>query len=198
MQKFSVPPKLKKGQVFEGKIFIQADQPRTATRAICIATTSIWASRRWNCPPGKNLFTFPHTLPDPGFYKYDVRVEAPGDTVPQNNRASAFASVRGEPRNLVVSSDPEADQPLVAALQSAQLKVKLVGVNGFPRHAGGDAELRRDFPLQRGGGRPGHGICRNCWKARCGISAWDWFAWAATRPTRRAVIAARRWRKRCR
>ena len=55
---------------------------------------------------GKNLFTFPDTLPDAGFYKYDVRVEAPGDTVPQNNRASAFAVVKGEPEILVVSVGP--------------------------------------------------------------------------------------------
>ncbi len=71
-------------------------------------------------------------MTDPRFYKYDVRVDAPGDTVPQNNRASAFTSVKGEPQILVVSSDPEADKPLVEALRSARLQVKSVGVNGFP------------------------------------------------------------------
>ena len=42
----------------------------------------------------------------------------PGDPLPQNNRATSFATVRGEPRILIVSADPEQDQPLAAALQS--------------------------------------------------------------------------------
>jgi uncharacterized membrane protein len=131
VQRFTLPPKLKQGQVFEGKITIQADAPGKAVMYI-ERDDKLLAQQEVDLSPGKNLFTFPDTLPDAGFYKYDVRVEAPGDTVPQNNRASAFANVKGEPEILVVSSAPEADQPLVAALQSAHLKTKLVGVNGLP------------------------------------------------------------------
>ena len=132
VQKFSLPPKLKQGQVFEGKITIQADQPGKAVMYVN-RDDKLIGQQEVELSAGKNLFTFPDTLPDPGFYKYDVRVEAPGDTVPQNNRASAFAVVRGEPEILVVSSDPEADRPLAAALQSGKLKTKLVGLSGFPQ-----------------------------------------------------------------
>jgi uncharacterized membrane protein len=131
VQKFTLPSKLKQGQVFEGKITIQADQAGKAVMYI-ERDDKLLAQQEVDLSPGKNLFTFPDTLPEPGFYKYDVRVEAPGDTVPQNNRASAFADVKGEPEILVVSSDPDADQPLAAALQSARLKTKLVGVKDFP------------------------------------------------------------------
>ena len=85
--------------------------------AALFATTSSWASRRSNCRAGKNLFTFPQTLSEPGFYSYDVQVDAPGDPLPQNNRATSFTTVRGEPRILVVSADPEQDRQLAAALQ---------------------------------------------------------------------------------
>ncbi len=131
VQKFTIPPKLKQGQVFEAKITVQADQAGKAVLYI-ERGDRLLAQQEVELSPGKNLFTFPDTLPEPGFYKYDVRVEAPGDTVPQNNRASAFADVKGEPEILMVSSDPEADQPLAAALQSARLKTKLVGVKDFP------------------------------------------------------------------
>jgi uncharacterized membrane protein len=131
VQKFTLPPKLKQGQVFEGKITIQADAAGKAMMYI-ERDDKLLAQQEVELSPGKNLFTFPDTLPETGFYKYDVRVEAPGDTVPQNNRASAFANVKGEPEILVVSSDPDADQPLVAALQSAKLKTKLAGVRDFP------------------------------------------------------------------
>ena len=56
----------------------------------------------------------------PGPYKYDVRVDAPGDPLPQNNRAMGFAIVRGEPRILIVSADPEQDRQLATALQSSR------------------------------------------------------------------------------
>ena len=38
---------------------------------------------------GKNLFTFPQKLTEPGFYSYDVQVDVPGDVVPQNGQTSA-------------------------------------------------------------------------------------------------------------
>ena len=64
---------------------------------------------------GKNLFTFPQTLTEPGFYGYDVFLEAPGYPIPQNNRASGFASVQGDPRVLIISSEPDQDSDLLAA-----------------------------------------------------------------------------------
>lgn len=131
VQKVTVPPKLKKGQVFEVKIFIQSDRATPATLRL-YRNEQYLGEQKVELSAGKNLFTFPQTLADPDYYHYDVRVEAPGDTVPQNNRASAFTSVKGEPRILIVSADPQADKPLVAALQSARLEVKLVGVHGFP------------------------------------------------------------------
>src|SRR5262249_31201629 len=63
---------------------------------------------------------------------YSVQVEAGGDTVPQNNQATSFVTVRGDPRVLVLSSEPQADTTLVAALQSAKLDVKAAGANEFP------------------------------------------------------------------
>ncbi len=131
IQKLTLPPKLKKGQSFEVKIFLQSDSDTPATLRL-YRDDEYLGEQKVQLSKGKNLFTFPQTLTDPRFYKYDARVEAPGDTVPQNNRASAFTSVKGEPQILVVSSDPEGDKPLVEALRSAHLQVKGVGVNGFP------------------------------------------------------------------
>ena len=45
--------------------------------------------------------------------------------MPQNNKATAFASVRGDPRVLIVSSNPKEDAPLAAALQTGTLDVQL-------------------------------------------------------------------------
>src|SRR6266404_2438233 len=131
VQKVQVPPKLKKGQAFEIKIFVQADQAQTATVRL-YRNEQFLGEQKVELSAGKNLFTFPQTLSEPGFYSYDVRVDAPGDPLPQNNRATGFATVRGEPRVLLVSSDLEQDRQLASALQTARIEIRHVGVKDFP------------------------------------------------------------------
>jgi uncharacterized membrane protein len=131
VQKVQVPPRLKKGQAFEVKIFVQADQAQEATVRL-YRNEQFLGEQKVSLSAGKNLFTFPQTLSEPGFYSYDVRVDAPGDPLPQNNRATGFATVRGEPRILVVSSDLDQDKQLAGALKSSQLELRHVGIKDFP------------------------------------------------------------------
>lgn len=131
VQKLQVPARLKKGQAFEVKIFIQSQTAETATLHLWRNDQHL-GEQKVELSAGKNLFSFPQTLSEPGFYSYDVRVDAPGDPLPQNNRATGFTIVRGEPRILVVSNDPNEDRQLAASLGSAKLEVSLVGLKGFP------------------------------------------------------------------
>src|SRR5581483_8771283 len=75
VQKLTVPPKLKKGQVFEVKIFIQSDQATPATLRL-YRNEQYLGEQKVELSAGKNLFTFPQTLAEPDYYHYDVRVEA--------------------------------------------------------------------------------------------------------------------------
>src|SRR3974390_985876 len=131
VQKVQVPPRLKKGQAFEVKIFVQAEAAQSATVRL-YRNDQYLGEQKVELSAGKNLFSFPQVLPEQGFYSYDVRVDAPGDPLPQNNRATGFATVRGEPRILIVSSDPEQDKQLAAALRTSRIEINLVGLAGFP------------------------------------------------------------------
>jgi uncharacterized membrane protein len=131
VQKLGLPNNLKKGQTFEAKIFANADQPRPGTVRL-FRNEQLLGEQKIELNGGKNLFTFPQSLPEPGFYTYDIQMDVPGDLVPQNNRATSFTFVRGDPRLLVVSSDPPGDANLVSALRSARLEVKAGGLNEFP------------------------------------------------------------------
>ena len=131
VQKLQVPPKLKKGQAFEVKIHIQADQATPATVRL-FRNDRFLGEKRVQLAAGKNLFAFPQALPDPGYYGYDVQVDVKGDPLPQNNHGSGFAIVSGDPQILIVSADPEKDKPLAAALQSSHITNRLVGVEAFP------------------------------------------------------------------
>jgi uncharacterized membrane protein len=131
VQKLQIPPRLKKSQSFEVKIFVQTEQAQAATVRL-YRNDQYLGEQKVDLAAGKNLFTFPQTLSEPGFYSYDVRVDAPGDPLPQNNRATGFSTVVGEPRILIVSADPEQDKQLAAALKSSRLEIKLVGISQFP------------------------------------------------------------------
>lgn len=124
VKKLSAPSSVKKGQTFDVRIFAQADHAQTATVRLYRNETYL-GEQKVEMNAGKNLFTFPQTLTQSGFYQYDARLEAPGDTVPQNNRATTFTTVLGIPRILIVSSDPKKDEMLAAALRSKDLDVQL-------------------------------------------------------------------------
>ena len=131
VQKLGLPSNVKKGQTFEVKIYAQADKAQRATVRL-FRNDQLLGEQKVDLAAGKNLFTFPQTLADSGFYSYDVAVEATDDRIAQNNRATSFTSVRGDPAILVVSSDPAADANLAAALRSANLQVKVAEISGFP------------------------------------------------------------------
>jgi uncharacterized membrane protein len=131
IQKLSLPNNLKKGQTFEVKIFAQADKPTTATVRL-FRNDQFLDAQKVELAAGKNLFSFPQTLETPGFYSYDIQLEADGDQLPQNNRAVNFTYVRGDPAVLVVSNDPEADAPLAEALRQSKLSVKIISEKQFP------------------------------------------------------------------
>src|SRR5205809_4413003 len=131
VQKLSLPGNIKKGQTFEVKIFAQADQPQRATVRLFL-NDQLLGEQPVQLESGKNLFTFPQTLTEPNFYSYEVQVEAPGDSVPQNNRAINFTTVRGDPRVLLVSAEPDKDAALAETLRSANLHVIVADVTKFP------------------------------------------------------------------
>jgi uncharacterized membrane protein len=131
VQQLSLPNDLKKGQPFEVKILAQADVDQAATVRL-FRNEQFLGEQQVQLSAGKNLFTFPQVLTEPGFYSYDVQLDTRTDPLPQNNRASNFTHVRGDPRVLVVSEDPSQDASLVEALRASRLEVVAVDRSGFP------------------------------------------------------------------
>ena len=131
VQKLGVPNRVKEGQTFEAKIFVQADVPQAATVRLYRNEVAL-GEQRVQLSEGKNLFTFPQTLTDPGFYSYTVQVDTIGDALPQNNKATSFVNVRGDPQVLIVSADKAQDAQLAAALAGSRLRVRHVAMDQLP------------------------------------------------------------------
>ena len=131
VQRIELPSRVKQGQSLDTKIFIESE---IATKALVrlYQNEQFLGEQAVDLEPGKNLFSFPQRLSAPGFYGYDVRVDAPGDSLLQNNRASSFTAVQGEPRVLVVCQDPSQEESLVASLTASQLQTKVVPAGRFP------------------------------------------------------------------
>lgn len=67
-----------------------------------------------------------------GFHRYEVRLEAQGDTQPVNNRAAAFTTIQGPPRVLLVASDPSRATPLQNALKAASVDAMILPPGDVP------------------------------------------------------------------
>ncbi len=70
--------------------------------------------------------------PPPGFHTYRATLEAPYDTIAQNNEAATFVNVQGPPRVLVVEGKPGSGQNIIAALKATKINVTVVTPNDVP------------------------------------------------------------------
>ena len=131
VQKLGVPANLKKGQTFDARVFASSDIRRPATIRF-FRNDRLLGEEQTVLEAGKNLIALPQTLDEPGFYGYQVQIEVEGDTIAQNNKASSFVNVRGDPRVLIVSSNPEQDRALAAALRESKLEVRMVDERSLP------------------------------------------------------------------
>jgi uncharacterized membrane protein len=82
--------------------------------------------------PGKEVYEFPLTVDQSGFFTYELAVEPQIDTVMENNRAYTFSVVGGQPRLLYATGDPNEVKYLPPALRSHTINVDVVPPGGIP------------------------------------------------------------------
>ena len=131
VERVDVPSRLKLGEPFDLTANIRSN---VATRAKMRLYQSqfLIAERELNLKVGDNDFRAPGLKPDGNFVQYEVEVVPEQDTAIENNRATAVASMRGQPRVLLVDGDSEKARPLADALRADKIAVELRGPNGAP------------------------------------------------------------------
>jgi uncharacterized membrane protein/Mg-chelatase subunit ChlD len=90
--------------------------------------------------PGKNRFTFPQRTAEEGAQVYQLIVNSPQDTIPDNNRWHAFTEVTGAPKILLLYDPPGHAAPLLEALQQQGLVVRSLPWNELPHTLSGYLE----------------------------------------------------------
>ncbi|MDQ2741466.1 MAG: VWA domain-containing protein [Chloroflexota bacterium] len=75
--------------------------------------------------PGENSYAFAQPPLRPGFHSYQVDITPDADTLPQNNTGSAFTTVTGAQRILVIAAVPHEADSVMAGLRSTGLPADL-------------------------------------------------------------------------
>src|SRR5579884_1892221 len=82
--------------------------------------------------PGANTVVLPHDPLPSGFHTFRVQVEPSTDTIPENNEGTAFTSVTGKPRVLLVEGTAGEAKFLADALKAGGVEGQVVPPTGLP------------------------------------------------------------------
>ncbi len=132
VERVEVPARLKEGEPFDLTANIRSSTATTAKVRV-YQNQFLLAEREMALKPGDNTFREAGLHPEGNFIQYDVEIVPAADTSLENNRASAVASMRGQPRVLLVDGDEQKARPLTNALRNARIAVDLRGPSGLPR-----------------------------------------------------------------
>ena len=132
VERVEIPRRLKQGEPFDLVANIRSSV-ETKSKVRLYQSQFLVAERELALKPGDNEFRVPGLTPDGNFVPFEVEVLPEQDTVPDNNRASAVASLRGQPRVLLVDGDSAKARPLADALRNARIVVDLRDGRGAPK-----------------------------------------------------------------
>ncbi|MCC8166688.1 MAG: VWA domain-containing protein [Planctomycetes bacterium] len=125
-----LPERVAPGAAWPVALGITANREVTATYRLR-RNGAVAASGSVRVRPGENRFTYRDSDADGGFVRYVFEIEAPGDTVRENNRSAAILPVGSNPKVLLVRNDGRPG--LVAdSLRGGGMDVEVRSPEAFP------------------------------------------------------------------
>jgi uncharacterized membrane protein len=137
VEKLLVDPEVNVGQPFGVRVVINSTEDVEALLRLFEDDKLIpQPSNRVKLSKGKNVFDFQRRFDVSGKHDFEARVEPlqpENDSILLNNSASAFTFVEGEPRVLLCTQEPELETPLIRALESEKIAVKVIAPEFLPQ-----------------------------------------------------------------
>jgi uncharacterized membrane protein len=138
----SAPSRAAQGETFRLRVTVDSTAATAATLRV-LADGAVVYEAPVGLNAGSNTFVVPLQAQEPAFTRYQVQVqpdEAGTDSFPQNNQLSAFTTISGPPRVLLVAAAAGPDSPappdeaaqLRAALEASGLLVDQVTPGELP------------------------------------------------------------------
>ena len=131
-----VPSQLRPQESFTLTVWLRSNVA-TNTGLDVYRDNALIMSRQEQVYPGENQFSFSQPALRPGFHAYTVHITPAIDSQPNNNSGSAFTSVQGPPRVLIIADDPRKAVNVLTSLRSTgidatvQLPVQVVPTLGY-------------------------------------------------------------------
>jgi uncharacterized membrane protein len=132
VERVDVPRRLKVGEPFDLHANLRSNVETTA-KVKLYQNQFLIEQRDVELKPGDNPFRAANLKADGNFITYEVEVIPAQDTQLENNRAQATASLRGQPRVLIVDSEPDKIRPLADVLRGEKLGVEVRSAAGLPK-----------------------------------------------------------------
>ena len=132
VERVEIPRRLKTGEPFDLAANIRSNVT-TSAKVKLYQNQFLIEQRDVSLKIGDNEFRVPNLHADGSFISYEVEVIPALDTSIENNRAQATASLRGQPRILIVDADEAKIRPLAEALRGEKMIVETRGALGVPK-----------------------------------------------------------------
>ena len=134
IDKTILPMRVKIGEPFPIRLIVNSLTAQTA-KITLTRDGKPMNSRAVELRAGKNVVIFEQNVDKAGFFRYGAILEAPQDTVTENNRGEGFVWVRGRPTILYVSDEAKPAPFLRTALAAQNITLEYANPDGFPATA---------------------------------------------------------------
>ncbi|HEX6508702.1 MAG TPA: VWA domain-containing protein [Chloroflexota bacterium] len=124
VDRVDMPSQLRPRENFSLSISIHSSVATTTSLDIFRDRTLV-ASKHERLIAGENTFTFNQPPQAPGFHTYQVHINPAVDSVPENNTGSAFTSVQGPPKVLIITDDKSKAMDVLRSLQSTGIEASV-------------------------------------------------------------------------
>ncbi len=132
IEKVVMPSRVKIGEPFPVRVVVSSLTAQTASVSLTREGKPTGAGKRVELHPGKNVVVFDQNIDKKGFYRYGVTLDAPDDTIPENNRGEGFVWVLGKPTVLYVADNPALTGFLQRTLRSENIDIEYAPPEAMP------------------------------------------------------------------
>ncbi len=139
VQEVRVPSQARREEPFPVGITVEATEPTEASLTLLVDDRPV-DKRPVTLAAGTSSLRVPVALSDSGFHEVEVLREREGQECRENDRGAGFVRIRGEPRLLLLDSNPAEAEPLAARLERQDIAVDSAGPAALPTNV---ADLER-------------------------------------------------------
>lgn len=122
IESFDAPSRAKRGEAYTVATTLQSGPGGPAHLEVFRDGTPIYA-RDLTLKAGRTVISIQEKAAQPGIHRYEARLTAVADAVPQNDRSTAAVVVEGPPRVLILEGDPGEGDALARALAAGGIRV---------------------------------------------------------------------------